>query len=250
MNGNPRRGSWRTAVGPGALGRYAVVLAALHFLAPAEPPVRAGVLCRQDCKDGPCAQAGCDLAGSGSGYSRCAGGAESWDGQTYSSWCAAWGEPPAASLAPAAVQEGGESAIAGPLATGISQSAAMTAALRAADPWVATLITALRDGTHWVDGRAHGLLHDSYFDAARGSLIHTAALAFEARATSTVLGEMQIDILVSGDLGQLSHIKRQVASTMPAAIPPREIHGQVTAGGLHGSLLVLGADTRQQTIRW
>jgi hypothetical protein len=125
----------------------------------------------------------------------------------------------------------------------------MMAAARSANPWVATLLAALQDGTRWAEGPVQGLLHDSEVDATRRT-DHSVALPFAGQATRTLSGALQIDIRVSGDFSRLPHLERQAPAGAPPTIPANEIHGSVTAGGMHGALLVSAADGRSQTIQW
>jgi len=239
MSANPGEITWRRTV----------ILAGLLLAAAGDRAFAAGSICRQDCRNGPCAQTFCEKAGPTGGYCRCSGGSQSWGGTTYSSWCAAWGQPLSSCVPAAPVLDAGGNAVSQPAAQ-ITRPEVMAAALRAANPWVATLVGALQDGTRWMDGPAQGLVHDSYFDAATAVLSHTAALSFTGQVTSNGLGTAQIDVLVAGDVVQLSRLKHYVDAAAPAAIPPRQVHGAVTAGGLHGSLQVTADDGRTQAIQW
>lgn len=207
-------------------------------------PSAAAVICQQDCTGGTCAQASCGKAPSG-GFSHCAGGLLAWDGAVYSSWCLAWGQPLAPSRLP--IQAVDPATGAAPNAA-IPQPEAMTAAVRSANPWVATLLAALQE-TRWASGPVQGLVHDSHVDTTM-TTNHSAAIHFAGQAQRTAAGGLQIDIRVAGDAEQLSHLARQAAASSPAAVAPREIHGSVTADGLHGTLQVNAADGRQQTIQW
>jgi hypothetical protein len=225
-----------------------VVLAGLLFAGAGDRAFAAGAVCKQDCKKGPCAQVLCAKAGPAGGYCRCGGGALSWDGTTYSAWCAAWGQLSSCVPVTPVLDPAGHP-IDQPAAQ-ITQPSTMADALRAANPWVATLVSALQDGTRWVDAPAQGLLHDSSFDTKPGALSHATALPFTGQVTTGGLGTAQIDIVVSGDLGQLSRLKHLADAVAPGAIPPREVHGTVSAGGLHGALLVTGNGGKTQAIQW
>jgi hypothetical protein len=229
---------------------HAVLLAGLLFATAGERALPAGVICRQECTNGSCAQARCDKAVATDGYSRCAGGSQPLGGPMYSCWCAAWGKPLASSQALiAAARDGGADTTSQP-AVEISQPEAMDAAMHTSNPWVATLIGALHDGKHWAEGPVEGLVHDSHLDPATAALSHSAALRFSGQVTSNGLGAVQIDLLVEGDVAQLSRLERHVDAASPGVISPRKINGTVTAGGLHGSLQVTAADGRQQAIQW
>jgi hypothetical protein len=248
MNASTRQTTRRRASAATRPRRLAAVLAGLLLAGGGERAFAAGSICRQDCGKGRCAQVLCQNAGPAGGYARCAGGSQPWaGGPVYSSWCVAWGRSYAAAAAP--VAEAGGHGVSQP-AVAITQPEVMAAALRAANPWVATLVGALQDGTRWLDGPAQGLLHDSYVDEVTAALSHTAAQPFTARVTSNGLGAAQIDILVTGDVARLSRLQHYVDGAAPAAILPRQIHGAVTAGGLHGLLHATGADGRTQVIEW
>jgi hypothetical protein len=61
---------------------------------------------------------------------------------------------------------------------------------------------------------------------------------------------VQIDIVVTGNLGQMSRLKHVADGLAPGAIPPREVHGTVSAGGMHGALVVSGNGGKTQAIQW
>jgi len=176
-----------------------VAVAAVALLLPMSRPAAAAVLCQQECASGACAQVSCGRAASG-GFSHCTGGLLSWNDGAYTSWCLAWGQPLASSGLPGSTAEVGTSALAD---DAISHPEAMTAAVRAANPWVAALLAALHDA-RWANGPTQGLLHESYVDATMTTR-HSAA---------------------------------------------RDVHGSLTAGGRHGTLLVSATDGRQQAIQW
>ncbi|MBV8203205.1 MAG: hypothetical protein JOZ15_21535 [Acidobacteria bacterium] len=126
----------------------------------------------------------------------------------------------------------------------------MTAALAALNPYVATLLQAMQGGGAWTAGPLQGLFHDSHYDATASRLSHTAALAFRGQVTMTGAGEAQIDVTLTGDLTQLTWLQQYSAALATGVVAPQTIHGTVGAGGLHGSLLVVGIGGQSQAIQW
>ena len=249
MSANPRETARRPGRRPATALLPPLAVAALLLAAAGGPVFAAGMVCGQECKNGSCAQTLCASAGSAGGYRHCSGGSQSWGGATHSCWCASWGQALAAGV-PATPTGDGAGSVVSQVPAQITQPAVLAATLRAANPWVATLVSALEDGPRWVDAPARGLIHDSYFDAAAATLSHTPAVPFTGQVTSDGLGTAKIDIVVTGEITRLSRLVEHAAATSPAAIPPQQVHGSVSAGGLHGSLQVTAADGRTQTIQW
>jgi len=123
-------------------------------------------------------------------------------------------------------------------------------ALRSRNPYVATLVRAVQDLSNWAEGPVEGLIHDSYYDDSQGVLTHTATLPFAGRVVTNGLGTAQINVTVNGDMTRLAHLKSYSDSATPSAVPPRLVQGTVTDGGLHGSLQVVAADGRSETLQW
>jgi hypothetical protein len=221
------------------------------FSTPSFPAWAAGLACRQDCSKGSCSQVTCDKVkpGQPNGFCRCSSASETLDGKTYSSWCSAWGQPQPACASQEPARDGEGSPL---LETSVQLANVqeMAQALRSRNPYVATLVRAIQDLSRWAQGPVEGLLHDSYYDDSQGVLTHTAALSFAGSVVTSGLGTAQIDITVSGDMTQLSHLKSYSDSATPSAIPPRLVQGTVTDGGLHGSLQVLAPDGRSETLQW
>lgn len=216
------------------------------------PASAAGLVCRQDCSKGPCAQTECALVkpGAPSGFCRCNGAAEVWGDTIYAAWCSAWGRPPEPACAPLTP---GVDANGRPLAqppAQLANAAAMALVLRGRNPYVATLVRAMQDGSRWLEGPVEGLVHDSFYDASRSDLSHTPVLRFTGRVDTAVLDIAQVDITVSGDIKGLTHLKHHADAATPSAVPPQFVHGTVTAGGAHGSLQVIALDGRSETIQW
>jgi hypothetical protein len=215
-------------------------------------PARAtGLICKQDCVKGSCAQATCERvkAGQPDGFCNCVSASETLDGSTYSSWCSAWGQPQPA----CASQEPARDAEGNPLpetSVQLENSQELAQALGSRNPYVAALVRALEDLSNWADGPVAGFVHDSYYDESQGSLTHTAALSFAGSVVMNGLGAAQIDITVGGDMTGLSHLKSYSDVATPSAIPPQHVQGTVTDGGLHGSLQVAAADGRSETLQW
>ena len=215
------------------------------------PAWAAGLACRQDCSKGSCSQVTCDKvkAGQPNGFCRCRSASETLDGKTYSSWCGAWGQPqPAcASQEPARDGQGRPQAEA---SVQLENAQKLAQALRSRNPYVATLVRAVQDLSNWAEGPVEGLIHDSYYDDSQGVLTHTATLPFAGRVVTNGLGTAQINVTVNGDMTRLAHLKSYSDSATPSAVPPRLVQGTVTDGGLHGSLQVVAADGRSETLQW
>jgi hypothetical protein len=231
----------------------ATILGGLWGFAASVPTWAAGFACRQDCSNGPCTQTACERieAGQTGGWCRCTSASEAWDDTTFSAWCVAWEQPqPACSPqdGEAVQDEEGRSLPQAPVDLPNAEVLAETLSLR--NPYVATLVSALQDGSNWVEGSVQGLIHDSYYDPSLFTLTHTAALAFVGNVTMGGIDAAQIDITVSGDIKQLARLKTYADSAAPSAMPPRSIQGTVTDGGLHGSLQVIAFDGRSETIQW
>jgi hypothetical protein len=225
---------------------FLVFAGGLSLLAAASRPASAGgLVCRQDCAKGPCSQVKCEPSrpGPGGSFCRCAAAAEVWGGTTYAAWCSAWGHAPD----PTCVQPVGNAA---PLPPQLPNAGAMLLALRGRNPYVATLVSALQDGPRWIEGPVEGLVHDILYDESRSVLDHNAALRFTGQAITGGLDSAQIEIAVTGDIRQLSHLKGHSDAATPSALPPRLVRGTVTAGGSHGSLQVTALDGRTETIQW
>jgi len=127
---------------------------------------------------------------------------------------------------------------------------AMMQALESRNPYVATLIDALQQSGSWVAGTVQGLIHDSQYDEISGDLSNGTAVPFTGGVTTGGLDSAQVQITVNGDLRQLTGLKQYVDSMAGAPVPPASVHGTVTDGGLHGSLLVVGLDGASETIQW
>lgn len=221
------------------------LLAALSILLAATLAASAATFaCEQDCSSGACLQAACAPSVAGAGFCECSNGALPWGDTTFAAYCSAWGQPGPG--CPQAAQ--GANAI--PPSMQLANAATMTATLAAQNPYVATLLQAMTSGGSWPGGPVQGLLHDSHYDATAGRLSHTAALAFAGQVTMTGAGVVQVDVNLTGDLTQLTWLKQYSAALATEVVAPQTIHGTVSAGGLHGSLLVLGTGGQSQTIQW
>jgi hypothetical protein len=137
-----------------------------------------------------------------------------------------------------------------PPAPEIVDGGTMEVALQQANPYIALLVSALQDGQRWIDGPAEGLVHDSYYDGMSGTLSHSAALRWIGLVTKGGLNAVQLDITVTADLRTLAWLKQVADTAFPAAIVPGTIHGVVTDGGLHGSLVAISPDGKSQPIQW
>lgn len=229
------------------------ILGGLWVFAACAPTWAAGFACQQDCSTGPCTQAACVkvAAGPTSGWCRCASASESWDDATFSAWCVAWEQPqPVCSPqdGEAVQDEEGRSLPQAPV--DLPNAEVLVETLSLQNPYVATLVSALQNGSNWVEGSVQGLIHDSYYDPSLFTLTHSAALTFVGTVTMGAVDVAQIDITVSGDIKQLPRLKTYADSAAPSATPPRSIQGTVTDGGLHGSLQVIGFDETSETIQW
>ena len=202
----------------------------------------AGIACRQDCSSGACRQAGCDKA-PGNGFCQCGSGALLFGSSTFGSWCVSW-EALHPSCTPPADPAGRTAA------PQLPNAAAMVAAAQGSNPYLALLLRALQDGQNWATGPVQGLLHDSRYDDTSGVLAHSNALPFTGVVLPAGTDAVQIDLAVGGDVRQLSWLQQYAASTTPAAVPPLLVHGTVTGGGSHGSLLVTGMEGSSQTVQW
>lgn len=205
--------------------------------------------CQQDCTSGACLQAECAVPTSGAGFCVCASGALPLGGGTYAAYCRAWGLPqPGCSQA---LPAGSAATLPAPQ---LPNASTMTQALASQNPFVAVLVSAMQDGNgNWANAPVNGLVHDIVHDPTTGALSQGTAVPFTATATPASAaqgGGTQIDVAVQGDLGQLAWLSQYCSAAAPAAIPPVSIHGAVTAGGLHGSLTVLGTASRSQTVQW
>jgi hypothetical protein len=132
----------------------------------------------------------------------------------------------------------------------VPNAAAMAAALAAQNPYVATLVQALQSGGAWAGGPVQGLFHDSYYDVTASKLSHTPALTFVGRVMATETGVVQVDVTLTGDITQLAWLGQYSAALATGVVAPQTIHGTVSAGGLHGTLLVTGSGGQSQSIQW
>ena len=210
------------------------------FLHPAA--VAALVACAQDCSQGACLQVDCQrvtVPGAG-GSCRCSGGADPWGETTFASWCIAWGVRQPTTCAPEATGGSDE----------LANATAMMQALRARNLYVATLVVALQDGPRWISVPAQGLFHETYDDPALAGLSHAAALSFSGQVIPNGLDSAQIDLAVNGDIRRFVRLKQASDAATPTAVPPCQVHGSTTSGGLHGSLLVSALDGTSETLSW
>jgi hypothetical protein len=223
----------------------------LYLATSASAASAAGVACNQDCRKKPCAQTLCQQVkpGAAGGFCNCSGAAESWDGTTSSAWCSAWGQPLSA-CPPSIPLTGPDGGPTVELPVQLANADVLVRTLRSRNPYVATLLNALRDGARWMDGPVQGLIHDSWFDSSRQRRSHSTAIAFTGQVAVAGVDAAQVDITVSGDIEKLDHLKQYSHSATPTAVPPRQIHGTVSAGGAHGSFLVTAADGRSEVIQW
>jgi hypothetical protein len=132
----------------------------------------------------------------------------------------------------------------------LTNAAAMMAAAQAGNPYLVILLKALQDGQDWAAGPVHGFIHDSQYDETTGVLSHTTALAFTGAIIPGGTDAVQVDLAVSGDIRQLARLQQYVAATTPSAVPPLLVHGTITSGGLHGSVLITGVTGSSQTVQW
>jgi len=222
---------------------------ALALAAGAQAALAQGMACQQDCVSGTCAQTECFAGGAGGGFCQCSSGSVPLGGGVYASYCRAWGVVRSGcGYATSAVDQFGNSmAVPTPQ---LPNASAMSAALSSRNPFVAALVLAMQDGGSWVDAPMKGFLHDSHYDSGSGAVTHTSAVQFVAKAVATGAGGEQIDITVQGDAGQLGWLRQYCAMVAPAAVPPAQIHGVVTDGGLHGNLVAQSAGGQSQTIQW
>jgi hypothetical protein len=232
---------------PAALRRC--LLGALLATLAAPGALALGLACQQDCTSGTCLQAECAVPAAGAGFCVCASGALPLGGGTYAAYCRAWGQPqPGCSQA---LPPGSAATLPAPQ---LPNAGTMTQALAGQNPFVAMLVSAMQDGNgNWANAPVSGLVHDVLHDPATGALSQGTAVPFTAAAAPGSGGQgggVQIDVAVQGDLGQLAWLSQYCSAAAPSAIPPTSIHGVVTAGGLHGSLSVLGPAGRSQTVQW
>jgi len=222
-------------------------MGALVLAAGAHAALAQGLVCGQDCSSGACAQSECTAPAAGSGACECGSGSVPLGGDTYAAYCRAWGQwQPGCGQASPQGQSGNP-----PTLAVAPAGSAMDAALFSQNPYVGLLVAAMRDGGgNWASAPVKGLIHDIHYDAATGQLSQGAAVAFAAAATSSAGGGFQVDIALQGDAGQLGWLKQSSLATAPAAVVPASIHGVVTAGGLHGNLVVLSAAGQSQTVLW
>jgi hypothetical protein len=219
-----------------------LLIALLSTLGALAPPAHAnGLACEQDCSSGACLQAACGQPASGSGFCDCSSGALPWGGDTFAAYCRGWGQPGPGCAQQVPAGDGSASQLA--------NTDAMSAAVAGQNPYVATLLLAMQGRNGWAGGPVQGLFHDSHYDATAGRLSHTTALAFVGTVTMTG-GVAQIDVTVTGDLTRLGWLKQYSDALATGAVLPQSIHGTVSAGGLHGSLLAAGAGGQSQTIQW
>lgn len=228
------------------LAAIRLFFAALLFLAPQYPSLAAGLACRQDCGTGVCQQVGCDRGAPGNGTCQCGSGAVPLGATTFGSWCLAWESIHSPCTAPAA-PAGAASPATG---ASLTNAAAMTGAVQGSNPYLAILLRAVQDGQNWATGPVRGFIHDSQYDETTGVLSHTVALPFTGAIIPGGTDAVQIDLAVAGDVRQLAGLQQYVATTTPAAVPPLLVHGTITSGGLHGSLLVTGVTGSSQTVQW
>jgi hypothetical protein len=231
-----------------ALALWRIGSAAL--LAAATPTAHAaGVACQQDCAGGACQQAACAWSSAGTGTCDCRSGALPWGASTFAAYCRQWGSPGPSCYQPAPYQNPTSSSLPSP-APQITNAPVMTTALASQSPYVATLVEAMRNGDNWAVGPVRGIIHDSHLDTATGLVTHTAAISFVGQVVTTAAGSAQIAVTVSGDITQLTWLKAATDALVTGAIQPVSFQGTVTAGGLHGSLLVAGSGGQSQTIQW
>ncbi len=229
---------------PVGLRHYFV--AAMILTAGARGALAQGLACHQDCSSGACLQAECAAPASGAGFCVCSSGALPLTGGTYAAYCRAWGQPqPGCSQA---LPLGSPAILPAPQ---LPNASALATSVLSQNPFVAVLLGAMQDSNgNWTNAPVNGLVHDIAYDPTTGALSQGTAVPFAATATSSQSGGVQIDVAVQGDLGQLAWLAEYCSTAAPAAIAPTAIHGVVTAGGLHGSLTVMGTAGRSQTVQW
>jgi len=212
--------------------RLAILISAVLVSVSGSASLARGFACAQDCVAGACSQAFCTDS-TGEGFYHCTSGSLPWTETTMLSWCAGAGQP-STSAAPFAG------------ASEIPAAPTMEVAL-STNPFVGTIVAALRDDAHWATGPVGGLLHATQYDPVSGSVVHSTAVLFTGVVSRGGVNaiEFQVDI-AAGDGGFSSLLTTVKAAT----VLPSSIHGMVTDGAMHGQVQIAASDGKTQTISW
>ncbi len=220
---------------------------ATMLLTGAWPAAGSGVSCQQSCSGGSCQQAICVPASSGS--CSCLAGAVRLTANDFAAFCGAWGQTgPTCQPAPALVS-GVTPGTASPASAALANAGSMMTVLASQNPYAAALLRALNQQGAWAVGTVQGIIHGAHHDSVTGATTHDTAVPFSA-SISLAAGTATVNILVQGDLTQLTRLQQYCASSVPSAAVPASISGTVVQGGLHGALQITPTAGPSQSIQW
>jgi hypothetical protein len=227
---------------------YALLCWIAMTLAGAWEGYGAGVSCQQACVSGACDQAVCAWISAGGACSCISGAVRLGSGVDFAAYCGAWGAPGAACkstlvLAPGMAANPGQATSAAP------SSISMVTTLRSQNPYVAALMQALQQQGGWEIGSVQGLIHGAHYDTTTAKTSYDVGVPYAANV-SAVSGAVTVNIVVQGDLTQLTRLQQYCATSAPNAVAPASVAGTIAQGGLHGSLQVTAASGTSQAIQW
>jgi len=191
-----------------------------------------GFACAQDCASGSCVQASC-LDAVGNGFYTCSSGSVPWAESGSLSWCTASSQRPTSAASPTGVSE-------------LLNSSAMETAI-SVNPFVATIVSALRDDSQWAAGPVEGFLHSTQYDPASGSVSHSRAIRFNGVVAQGGVGAVEFQINLSGADDDFASL---LVAYPNAEALPASVHGLVTDGALHGRIQITTHSGKPQVVEW